>query len=248
MQFRIFERENIIQGISDVSFGSMKGRKGDKRAIKFLKSLGYNTNTKSLVWAEQVFGSKVHICRKKDSGKTIKKIDGLISNVKNQILVICSADCVPVLLFDPKNEVVAALHGSRESLIKGIVKKAIRMMVLNFHSNPEEILVGLGPHIRKCHYWLKEKTHQNLRPTKFKKYFISKKEKIYFDLTKLAFDDLLKSGIKRKNIEDCKICTFCSSEKYFSHRKKEENPDFYKEKYLRFANFIGLKETKILRE
>ena len=61
MQFRIFKRENIIQGISDVSFGSMKSIEKDKRAVKFLKSLEYKTNIKNLVWAEQVFGSKVHV-------------------------------------------------------------------------------------------------------------------------------------------------------------------------------------------
>jgi len=219
MQFRIFENQNIVQGISDVSFGSMAGKKGDKRAIKFLKSLGYNTNIKNLIWAEQIFGSKIHICKAKDSGKIMKGVDGLISNIKGQILAIVTADCLPILLFDPKNEVVTALHGSRKSLLKGIVKKAIKKMTSHFNCWPKEILVGIGPHIRKCHY--------------------------YLDLTRIAIDDLLKAGIKRKNIEDCKICTFCSSEKYFSHRKKEESPDFYKEKYLRFASFIGLKETKI---
>jgi len=222
MQFRIFKSKNVIQGVSDAAFGSMVGKKGDKKAIKFLKSLGYKINIKNLIWAEQVFGPDIHICQDKDAGKTIKAVDGLISNIKGQILVVISADCVPVLLFDPRNEAAAVLHGSRKSLIKGIVKKAIMKMVLNFNSNPKEILVGIGPHIRKCHY--------------------------YVDLTRIAIDDLLKSGIKRKNIEDCKICTFCSPQKYFSHRKEQEIPGFYKEKRSRFASFIGLSRKSTVIE
>ncbi|MDI6592137.1 MAG: peptidoglycan editing factor PgeF [Patescibacteria group bacterium] len=242
MQFKIFKNKNLIQGVSNASFGSIN----EKRSVKFLKSLGYkNISPKNLVWAEQVFSSRVHVCLPKDSGKIIKEVDGLISNVPDQILGIISADCVPVLLYDPKQKVVAALHGGRKCLTKGIIKNAIEEMVLNFNSKPKDILVGIGPHIRACHYWLKEKTYQNLKDTKFEKYFIKRKNKVYFDLTKLAFDEFLKSGIKKKNIEDCKICTFCFYKKYFSARKEEEFPGIYKEKNSRFASFIGIeKKTK----
>jgi len=294
MQSKIFKNQNIIQGISESKFGSMAGKNGAKSAIKFLKSLDYKASIKNLIWAEQVFGSKIHICKDADSGRTIKGADGLISNIPGQILAIVSADCVPILLFDQKNKAVAILHGSRSSLIKGIVRRTISKMVLNFHSQPEEILAAIGPHIRKCHYWLPEpqqsqrdlrslfhlrpvngtrwlekriyplrlekQTHQNLKNTKFKKYFISKNKKTYFDLTKLSFDELLDSGIKRKNIEDCQVCTFCHFKKYFSARKEKQNPKIYSDsknirsfppfaatrvRNPRFASFVGLKTPQI---
>jgi len=246
MQFKIFKNRNIVQGISESKFGSMVGKRGDKNAIKFLKSLDCKTNIKNLIWTEQVFGSMINICKDADSGRTIKGADGLISDIPGQILAIVSADCVPILLFDQKNKAVAALHGSRSSLIKGIVRRTISKMVLSFHSQPEEILVAIGPHIRKCHYWLEKQTYQNLKNTKFKKYFISKNKKIYFDLTKLSFDELLDSGIKRKNIEDCQVCTFYHFKKYFSARKEKENPKIYSERNPRFAGFIGLKTPQVL--
>ncbi len=245
MRFSIFEKEEIIQGISDVSFGSITRNKRN-RAIKFLNSLGHKISVKNLVWAEQVFGAKVHLCKVVDSGSTIKEADGLVSNIKNQVLVIVSADCVPILLFDPKNKVVAALHGSRKSLVKGIIKNAVGKMVSNFACEPKNFLVGIGPHIRKCHYWLREGTYKILRKTKFKKYFIPKKSKTYFDLNKLVFDELSTAGIKRKNIEDCGICTYCCSKKYFSARKKEVSDKIYKEKYSTFASFIGLPKNQQL--
>jgi len=262
MRFKIFKGKNIVHGISEVSFGSMRGKRGDKNATRFLKALGHKANIKNLVWTEQVFGSMIHICKDTDSGRTIKGADGLISDIPGQILAIVSADCVPILLFDQKNKAVAALHGSRSSLVMGIVRRTISKMVLNFHSQPEEILVAIGPHIRKCHYWLKKQTYQNLKNTKFKKYFISKNKKIYFDLTKLSFDKLLDSGIKRKNIEDCQICTFYHFKKYFSARKEKQNPKIYSDsknirssppfaaarvRNPRFASFIGFQTPQSLR-
>lgn len=239
MQFKIFKNKNLIHGISDSSFGSIRT---NKQAIKFLESLAYkNISSKNLIWAQQVFSPRIHICKQKDLGKTVKNVDGLISNIPEQILSTISADCVPILIHDPKQEVIAALHGGRKCLIKGIIKNAIDKMVRNFETNPKDVLVGIGPHIRVCHYWLKERSYKELKNTKFKKYFMKRKEKIFFDLTKLVFDNLIKSGIKRKNIEDCKICTFCKYEKYFSARKQEQSPKIYSEKKPRFASFIGLK-------
>jgi len=257
MQFKIFKNHNIIQGVSEANFGSMAGKNRDNKAEIFLKSLGYKVNKKNFIWAEQVFGSKIHVCTRNDYGKVIKNVDGLLTNIPGQILVIFSADCLPILIFDPKNKAIANLHGSRNSLVKGIIKEAISKMIFYFNSRPKDLLVAIGPHIRSCHYWLKKETYLKLKKSKFSKYFLlgksfhaleyGSKGKVYFDLTKLALDELLKLGVKRKNIEDCKICTFCHFKKYFSARKREENPKVYQEEKPRFASFIGLKDSEIIR-
>jgi YfiH family protein len=239
MQFEIFKNKNLIQGVSDSSFESI-GLINNKKAINFLKSIyDKNIKIKNLVRAEQIFSSDVHICNTEDSGKIIKGVDGLISNISYQILVTVSADCVPILFYDSQNKVVAALHGGRECLVRGIIKNTFKKMKINFGSKAKNILVGIGPHIRVCHYWLKEKTYQNLKKTIFKKYFL-KRNKIYFDLTKLTFDELLSLGIKKSNIEDCKICTFCQYKKYYSARKAEKYSKIYQEKRSRISSFIGL--------
>lgn len=249
MQFKIFENENVIQGISEVSFGSIRNH---QRAIRFLKSCGYkNIKPKNLIWAEQVFGNKVHVCKKEDGGKKIKGVDGLISNLPNQVLAILTADCLPILMYDKKKKVVAALHGGRECLIKGILEKAVEKMKKKFKSQGKDILVAIGPHIRVCHYWLRGKTYRKLKETNWRKYFLKKKGGVYpahkkimcgvyFNLTKLAINQLLKSGIKKENIEDCKVCTYCHYKKFFSFRKSEEKPEIYPEKKPSFASFIGL--------
>ena len=247
MRSKLFKNDNIIYGFSDTSFDSMAGKNSDRAAIEFLKSIGYNTSAKDLVWAQQVFGSKVHTCKITDFGKIIKGVDGLISDIPGQILAVIAADCMPILIADPTNNVVAALHGSRRSLIGGIIPKALAEMASKFNSKPRDILVGIGPHIRKCHYWLKPKTHRRLQSTSFKKYFVNKKGETYFDLKKLALQDFLTSGIRKKNIQDCGICTFCDYQRYFSARKEEKRPHIYKTKHPRFAGFIGLKTVLTLK-
>jgi YfiH family protein len=240
MQFKILKDSDVLHGVSEVKFGSMEDR---KRAIKFLESLGYkNLKLENFVFAEQVFGNKVHVCKKEDGGREIKGVDGLITNLPNQILSIKSADCLPILIYDKKKRVIAAIHGGRECLIKGILERTIRKMEKEFNCQAEDLLVAIGPHIRVCHYWLKEKTYQKLKTTKFKKYFLRKDGKIYFDLTKLAIDQLLKLGVKKENVEDSKICTFCQWKRFFSFRKSEEKPNVYREKNPRFVSFIGLLE------
>jgi YfiH family protein len=241
MQFKILKSNEILHGVSEVKFGSMKNQ---KRAIKFLESLGYkNLKLEDFVWAEQVFGKKVHICKREDRGRKIRGVDGLISNLPGQILAILSADCVPILMYDKKKRVVAAIHGGRECLIKGIIEETIKKMREIFKCNPEDILVAIGPHIRVCHYWLKEETYQKLKKMKFKNYFVKGEDKVYFDLTKFTIDKLLKLKIKKENIEDCKICTFCDWKRFFSFRKFEDSPKVYQEKNPRFASFIGLLRT-----
>ncbi|KKP93861.1 MAG: Sua5/YciO/YrdC/YwlC family protein [Parcubacteria group bacterium GW2011_GWC1_38_6] len=245
MQLRIFKKYDIFHGFSDASFGSMAGKNGDRAAVKFLHEIGYDAEIKNLVWAQQVFGSKVHICNPFDSGKIISGVDGLISNVSGQVLTVITADCAPILVFDPEHRVVAVLHGSRKSLIGGIIEKALGKMTKSFGSRPKDLLVGIGPHIKKCHYWLQPKTYDDLKNSPFKAYFVNKNRKIYFDLQKLILRDLLSSGIKRNNIQDCQVCNYCDSRKYFSARKEEKYPNIYKGKHPRFAGFIGLKSLPI---
>ena len=234
IQFKIFQKNNLIQGISDTRFGSMKKK---KRILKFLLSLTKRKiSLKNLVCAEQVFGKKVHFCQLTDSGQTIKKADGLLTNLPGQILAIISADCVPIFLFDSKKQVVGVLHGSRVSLIKGIVEEAVKKIKDKFNSQATDLWVGIGPHLRKCHYELAP----SLIPVAFKKYLIQSANKYYFDLTALVFDKLKKLGIPKNQIEDCQVCTFCQFQKYFSNRRQQLNPQVYAKKKARFVSVFGL--------
>lgn len=197
--------KNVIHGVlerKDGSVNPLSNPKTEENVLKALKEVGYEgAAVSNLVFAEQVHGTEVHFCG--DTGGYIKlNADGLITEIPGQILVVKTADCVPILIYDPVQNRVAAVHAGRKGLLKGIIKNALTVL----ESRGKDLIIGLGPHIRKCCY--------------------------YFDLTQVVFDQLAMAGVKKENIEDCGVCTFCSANDFFSARKKESQ---------RFGTFIGLR-------
>jgi YfiH family protein len=88
----------------------------------------------------------------KNSPNEIKNCDALITNEKNLPIMVTVADCIPVLIYDEKKEVIAVVHSGRAGCFKHIVKKTIQKMEQQFSSNLKDIKVHLGPSIKKCCY------------------------------------------------------------------------------------------------
>ncbi len=246
--FKKFKKQpNLVHAIMERKDGSVNpysNPASEKNVLAAVEKLGFSDfKIDNLIYAEQLHGANVYNLPAEVGGIIKLNVDGLISSNRRQILIIKTADCVPILIFDPKKQVVVALHGGRKSLIAGIIPKALLMMNEKFNSSEKDILVGIGPHIRDCCYWLKEDTLKELKNTKWFKYFIKRSGKVYFNLTQIVLDQLKESGILENNIEDCGICTFCQAEKFFSARKKEEEPEIYQkegERFPCFGTFIGL--------
>ncbi len=236
--------KNVIHGIlerKEGSFNPSSNPKSEKNILKALNSLGYkNAGKDNLIFADQVHGKNIWDCPPGIGGYIKHQTDGLITKNPGQILVIKTADCIPLLIYDPKTRKIGAIHAGRKGIIKGVVEEAVAA----FQSNPSLFVVGIGPHIRACCYYLKERDKDLALKGEFREYFQEKKGKLYFDLTHLAIDKLIKAGIKEKNIEDSNICTFCHAERFYSARKRKEQPDIYKkekERFPCFGSFIGLR-------
>jgi len=211
-QFYSFKQENIRHG--------SVGEKID------LNNILEVAEADKLVYPEQVHGKKIYLCQKDDEG-IIKNVDGLITNNKEQALVIKTADCIPIFLYNSSKEKIGLIHAGFKGLIKGIIKNTIQN-----YFNPKETIVGLGPHIRKDHYYLRGPNKKYYKENNLKRYFYKKDDKLYFSITELAKDQLLEEGIKKENIEDCGICTYCSN-KFLSAREQGDE-------FECFGSFIKL--------
>jgi len=149
----------------------------------------------------------------------IEDCDALITQEKNVILTILTADCVPILLYDPKHKVVAAVHAGWKGTKAKIVSKTVKKMQDTFGSKAENILAGIAPSIGACCYEVGEEVARHFfdTPEGFRK----KGDKYMLDLPHVNKYQLLQAGLEEKNIEMSDICTACEVESYFSYRKEQ---------------------------
>ena len=132
---------------------------------------------------------------------------------------IFTADCVPVLIADNKNNVIAAVHSGWRSTIANIVGKTIIKMKESFGCNSENLKVFIGPHNKQCCYEVSEELI-----SKFKNVDYLKNTDInngrFLSLENCIIKQCKINGVRRENIITTQYCTFCSENVQFhSYRK-----------------------------
>lgn len=173
----------VLNFTSTVFYGDMKNK---KNRHKFLKK---HFGKEKIIFGNQIHSDNIKIVTEKDIGRRFNSVDGFITDRKNVPVAVFTADCLPVFIFDKVKKIIGLIHAGRIGLMNLIVEKAIDFFVKNFSSNPKNIFVAIGPHIKKCCYGL--------------------------DLDKIIIKQLLNKGIKK--ISPIDICTH--DEKFFSYRR-----------------------------
>ena len=142
--------------------------------------------------------------------KIIKKpgiynnIDGLISSKKYKTsLSIKIADCVPIYLYDTKNEYYGLIHSGWKGTKNKIITNALNIFFNELQSSPENILIVIGPHIKKCCYEVSWDVAQ------YFSYITNKnKNKWLLDLSQEIKSDILNFKIPNHNIYISNTCTY----------------------------------------
>ena len=140
--------------------------------------------------------------------------------------MVMVADCIPILFFDEKKGVIAAVHAGRNSTFLKIAQITATKMLESFDCKASDIKVVMGPSIQKCCYEVSEELIKIVESS-FGKEFCNNRLIDLQGINKMLLENL---GIKE--IEISSICTKCSNESYYSFRK---NP-----KTGRFAGIISL--------
>lgn len=147
--------------------------------------------------------------------------DGQITDCPGVALVCFSADCTPILLFDPVRRAIGAVHAGWRGTAQGIAAKAVDAMVREFGCIRENICAAIGPCISKCCFetdWdVPQALLDSLGP-KAASAFTQKDDKYYVDLKYSNALWLQRSGIGALDISG--DCTACNTERYWSHRKQ----------------------------
>lgn len=180
---------------------------GDKKDTSSIEGLGIKLE--DVISAEQIHGNKV-VLLKSGKNKFLKGADGMIT-YKTLILSIRTADCMPIFFYDPGEKIIAVVHAGWKGLYRGIIEKAILEMK-KISSNPQNIIVAIGPHIHNCCYNIPKE-----RIEIFKKYKDAVWEN-FLNLSEIALQQMESKGLLRKNIEISPVCTSCD-ENFWSFRR-----------------------------
>lgn len=165
----------------------------------------------------------------------LNNCDAFITDLKETLLTVYVADCVPVLLFDSENNVIAACHGGWRGIAQNIVYNTVLKMQKMYKSDPARITAAIGPSIGSCCYEINEETGNQIEKAAgcFREVVFSRGSSIYADLKKACKNQLTEAGVPETSIETSPLCTKCHSDRFFSHRQ-EGSPSG------RFSAFIYL--------
>lgn len=148
--------------------------------------------------------------------------DGLITDIPGLALTVFSADCIPVLLYDPVKRVIAAVHAGWRGTAGNIAGKAARMMQADYGCDPGDILAAIGPGIAHCcfetHADVPEAMTEALGGLVRPHITPLAGGKFRVDLKGINADLLKQAGLTDPHIEVSADCTACLGEKYWSHR------------------------------
>ncbi len=172
-----------------------------------------------LVSSEQVHGTAILVAEKPGHHHGY---DALITDRKNLFLCVFTADCYPVLIYDPRHRASGAVHAGWKGSAGGIVIKTIEAMQRRFNTLPSECLAYIGTGISAEAYEVSREVALEFPPDSYKHSRCRHTaEKYLLDLGMVNYRQLLASGILPSNIERSPFCSVRDSTLFFSYRRDQ---------------------------
>jgi YfiH family protein len=211
-------------GVSGAPFASLncsfsvgdQTEKVQSNRQRIKKMLGINC----LISARQVHGDQIfRVEEGSDCDQELEGVDGLMTNTKGVGLMIQHADCQAVLLHDPVQSAVAAVHCGWRGSVIGIIEKTVRMMRSCYQSRPEDLIASISPSLGPC--CAEFTNHRQELPASFLAF---QHRDNYFDFWMISKAQLMAAGLQAEKIRTAEICTSCSTD-FFSYRRARRQGD-----------------------
>jgi YfiH family protein len=155
----------------------------------------------NLIAGEQVHGTNVFSFSRHhpdappmSEPAVIPSTDGLLTDVRRTALIVVTADCLPVFLYDPKRSVIGLLHCGRAGTFDDIVGIGIEQMEQDFGSNRKDCFAVIGPSIGPCCY----------------------------DMDLWGANEYRLKELGVSSVFNCRICTKCSNDLFYSYRAERK--------------------------
>jgi polyphenol oxidase len=182
-------------------------------------TLGYDLHT--LIHMRQIHSDRIVLVDRGFNFDTPPECDALITNLPNTPLMVMSADCTGILIYDPVQKAIAAIHAGRAGALSGILPKTVTRMEKEFKSNPNDLHIVLGPSIGGCCYEINETIAAACETKGYASALRREDTKVFLDVTTILMEQL--KELKIENTEVIDHCTSCRCEEYFSYRADHQH-------------------------
>jgi YfiH family protein len=177
-----------------------------------------------LITMDQVHGDRIWIIDKPlQSSRSFLNhpSDALLTDQPDIAIGVLTADCVPILLVEPKRSAIGIIHAGWRGTLLGIAQKALHKMTHHFGTHPEDLLVAIGPSIGECCYEVDEAVMGPFRSSQWNWQAFSKhkeKDRWFLNLARANIDQMRDSGMRDERCCWIRVCTRCHTDILFSYR------------------------------
>jgi polyphenol oxidase len=230
-KFESFKRYKDIAHFVTTKEGWVSGNKprftsdqeSDYKEFRKELAISCDAETKQFVFPRQTHSDNIAIVQSEYDTNSISDTDALITNEPGLFVCVQTADCVPILLFDPVKKVVAAVHAGWRGTVTKILGKTVQQMIEKFECQPSDIVAGIGPSIHMHAYEVGPDVVESVRITFSNSSSLLKpslnKGKAFFDLWEANRTTLIESGISQENIEIMGLCSYEHAGLFYSARR-----------------------------
>lgn len=148
-----------------------------------------------------------------------QEADAVITAERRLLVGVSTADCVPVILYDPKKQVIGAVHAGWRGTIGRIAEKAVAKMQDVYGCEPTDILAAIGPSISPEAFEVGDEVSDRFAEDGYADCVVSGFAKPHVNLWAVNVRQLLAAGLRRENVDCSPVCTYGNSDILFSARK-----------------------------
>ena len=185
----------------------------------------------SVLQPHQTHTDNVVVVERRDmTREDLRGVDALVTNLPDFGIAVRTADCVPVLMYDGRNDVIAAVHSGWKGTVAKISQKTIRVMEERFGTETVDVKAVIGPSIGPDSFQVGSEVADKFREAGFPMDEIltdrGPREEgtmnggLHIDLWKANQFLLEEMGVKAENIHVTGICTYKNNDKFFSARRE----------------------------
>ena len=166
--------------------------------------------------AEQVHGGSVAVIEQGgDATTAVPGCDALLTGVAGLALLVRTADCLPIFFADPGRGVIGIAHVGWRGLAASLPERVVSAFRRTYHTQASELRVAFGPAIRACCYEVGPEF-----AARFGSFVQEREGRRTCDLIGVARAQLLQDGIRPDRLVDCRRCTACEPQHWFSLRRE----------------------------